>query len=167
MAARHVPAAVVNEATRELFEGAPATLERLGRATGRSTDFLARKAKREGWRAPEDSASLDPEELETRLMALSDTLVGDLEAASSEGRATGAYDKGKVDALSAMLRMVEKLGEMTRVPERSAEKQKRNDAELAAAFALIDARIVELACELAASLGGRDPEPGGGGAAAA
>ncbi|MFC6487537.1 hypothetical protein [Nitratireductor sp. GCM10026969] len=151
-------AAGVLTPVRALYEGAPASLDLLARISGRTEAYLERRAREEGWRAPEEFSLSDPEALERRLMALSDRLVGDLEAASAEGRAAGGYDKARIDALSAMLRMVEKLGEMTRVPERAAEKKKKNDAELAAALALIDARIVELACELAASLGGGEPQ---------
>jgi len=147
---------------RSLFEGAPASFELLARVSGRTEAYIARLARKEGWREPASALESDPEALEGRLMALSDRLVSDLEAASTEGRAAGAYDKGRIDALSAMLKMVEKLGEMARVPERAAEKQKKNDAQLAAALSLIDARIVELACELAASMGRKEPEREGG-----
>ena len=138
------------------------SFEVLAQISGRTEAYLARLARKEGWREPASAFEADPEAFEGRLVALSDRLVGDLEAASAEGRAAGAYDKGRIDALSAMLKMVEKLGEMARVPERAAEKQKKSDAELAAALSLIDARIVELASELAACMGRGEPEGEGG-----
>jgi hypothetical protein len=140
-------------AVRELLEGAPATLDLLSRACGRSRRSLTRAAEKAGWSGDLDGV-MDPEALDQRLAALSSRLVRAIEAAVAEAQATGIYDKGRIDGLSAMLRIAEKLGEMNRLPERAAEKQKRSDADLAAALALIDARIVELACELAASLGG-------------
>ncbi|WP_028033337.1 hypothetical protein [Chelativorans sp. J32] len=157
---RRGSAATVLQAARALFEGAPPSLELLARATGRQEAYLARIAGKEGWREAPAASQEDPETLERRLVALSDQLVGDLEAAGAEGRASGTYDKARIDALSTMLRMVEKLGEMTRLPERAAEKQKRSDAELAAALALVDARILELACELAGTMGGGQAERG-------
>ncbi|WP_173931129.1 hypothetical protein [Chelativorans sp. Marseille-P2723] len=148
-------AAAKLQAARALLEGAPVSIDLLAQLMGRSEKYLKERALREGWRDAGSSAA-EPEALEKRLVVLSDQLVGDLEAAGAEGRSTGSYDKSRIDALSVMLRMVEKLSEMIRVPERAAEKQKRSDAELAAALALIDARIVEIACELAASLGSED-----------
>ena len=155
----HVPAAVVRRAARAVFEGAPVTFALLARLTGRTAGHFRQVAREEGWRAPSDT---DAQGLERRLLALSDRLVQDLEAASAEASATGCYDKQKIDALSATLRMVEKLGEMARVPERAADNQKKSDEELAEALALIDARIVELACELAASMGGGEADAGPG-----
>ncbi|WEX07740.1 hypothetical protein [Chelativorans sp. AA-79] len=159
---RYGSAAAQRTAMRALFEGAPATLDLLARAGGRTEAFLVRVAREEGWKEP--AFDVDPEALEKRLVTLSDRLVGDLEAASAEGRAAGSYDKHRIDALAAMLKMVEKLGEMTRLPERAAERQNRSDADLAAALSLIDARIVELACALAASMGGGEADGGGGAA---
>ncbi len=155
------------------MESGRITPEDLAELTGRSAKHWLNVARVEGWRmanaerpdekAPEPPAETDPEALETRLLALSDELVSELEVAVGEGRASGSYDKGRIDALSAMLRMVEKIGEMTRVPERAAERQKKSDEELAATLALIDARIVELACELAATMGCGEPDPTDGG----
>lgn len=151
-------AAGVLKAARALYEGAPASLEMLARVSGRTQGYLDRVAQKECWRVSDERSVLDHDTLETRLVALSDRLVSDLETASEEGRIAGSYDKGRIDALSSMLRMVEKLGDMTRLPERAAEKKKKSDAELAAALALIDARIVELACELAGALGSGEPD---------
>jgi len=159
---RYGSAATARRAQRALFEGAPVSLGLLAQACRLSETHLATLARREGWRKADEAPQEDTEALERRLVVLSDQLVSDLEAAGAEGRAAGAYDKHRIDALSTMLRMVEKLGEMTRLPERAAEKQKKSDAELAAALSLIDARIVELACELAATMGGEDAERGSG-----
>ena len=172
MPLRYVPSARVHRSAREAMESGRMTLEILADLTGRSVKHWREVARVERWRIPDaegdggtDAAQpsgTDPQALEERLVALSDELVSELETAVGMGRASGTYDKGTIDTLSAMLRMVEKLSEMAHVPERAAERQNRSDAELAAALALINARIVELACELAASLTGAGPEGGDG-----
>lgn len=140
-----------NNALRALFEGAPVNFDLLARASGRSIRGVRAQAKREGWDAT--AAGGDPEVLERRLAVLSNRLVGELEEISAEGsRADGRYDKARIDALSAMLRMVEKIGETARVSERAAEKQNRTDEEMAAALRHINDRIIELARELAAQM---------------
>jgi hypothetical protein len=66
-------------------------------------------------------------------------------AASAEGEG-GVLDKARIDALSAMIRMLEKSGTFA---EQRTEIQAQDDAELAAKLRLIDDRIVELAEALA------------------
>lgn len=156
--------AVATRAMRALLEGEPASFALVAEAAGRTEKYLRQLAKKEGWRVVNAEASA--EMMERRRVALSDSLMGELEAEFTQGRATGKYDKSRIDALSSMLRMIEKLGEMVRVPERAAQEQNRSDAELAAALALIDARIMELACELAATMGGTDAEEAGAGISA-
>lgn len=135
---------------RALFEGAPATLDVLALASNRSEARLRAIAKKEAWRAPDLAASAA--DLEKRLTLLSDRLIGELEKASREGEQMGAYDKARLDALSAMLRMVEKIGETARGPQSAREEQTRSDEEMAAALERIDARILELAEDLAGQI---------------
>jgi len=136
------------EALRALYEGAPVTFDMLARVSGRTVRGIAAQAKREGWGA--NAASESPEMLERRLAVLSNRLVSELEAISAEGsRAGGQYDKARIDAVSAMLRMVEKIGEAAHLFKRAEEKQNRTDEEMAAALQRINDRIVELARELA------------------
>lgn len=138
-------------ALRALYEGAPITFEILGGASKRSPNGIKAQAAREGWQAHADGS--DPEELERRLAVLSHRLVSELEEISAEGSgADGRYDKARIDALSAMLRMVEKIGETTRVFERAKDNQNRTDEEMAAALRRINDRILELARELAAQM---------------
>ncbi|MCR4265343.1 hypothetical protein [Nitratireductor sp. ZSWI3] len=152
-------------ALRALFEGAPATLELLAQATRRSPAALRKIAAAGAWRAPETAVSAAA--MERRLLLLSDRLVGELERASAEGERTGIYDKARIDALSSMLRMIERIGETTRGPERASEEQTRSDEEMAAALERIDTRILglarDLARQLAAEMGAAQPaaEPGG------
>lgn len=143
-------ASIALAALRALYEGAPATFDMLALAAGRSEARLRATADREGWRTPEPAAhAADPE---ARLSLLSDRVIGELEKVSREGEETGAYDKVRLDALAAMLRMVEKIGEMGRGPQSAREEQMRSDEEMAAALARIDARILELAEDLAGRL---------------
>jgi len=158
-------AAAATRAMRALLEGEPASFALVAEAAGRTEKYLRRLAKKEGWRVVD--AETSPEMMERRRVALSDCLMEELEAEFAHGRAAGKYDKNRIDALSSMLRMIEKLGEMVPVPGRAAQEQNKSDAELAAALTLIDARIVELACELAAAMGGEGADEDGAGVAAA
>jgi anti-sigma-K factor RskA len=72
----------------------------------------------------------------------------------------GIVDKGRIDALLSMGRILERseaLGE-----ERAADKQKRSDDELAAMLERIDERIIELAQAYAERLGGSEHPEGTG-----
>lgn len=111
-------------ALRMLFEGAPVTFDLLAMARRCSEKNLRALAEKKSWRVPQEVGS--PTDLERRLTVLSDRLVGELEAASAEGQRAGAYDKARIDALSAMLRMVEKIGETTRGPRLNRERQSPN-----------------------------------------
>lgn len=138
-------------ALRALYEGAAPQIGLLARAARRSEAGLRRLAERQGWHPAGQGG--EGSDLQRRLLVLSDRLVGELERASEEGARHGAYDKGRIDALSAMLRMVEKISEKARGSERAREDQTASDEEMAAALERIDARIRALARELAGSLG--------------
>lgn len=156
-------------ALRALFEGAPVTLALLARAARRSEASLRKLSARQGWTPPRQMGGAD---MDRRLMQLSDRLIGELEKAGSEGERSGVYDKARIDALSAMLRMVEKIGETARGPERAREEQTKSDEEMAAALERIDGHILglarelahELAKELVEGMGGNEPaaSPGAG-----
>ena len=158
-------AAEVQAAARALFEGAPADLELISQLSGKTVAHFARIAKRDGWRSREigpDSLAA----LENRLAALATGMVDEMERLGFSAL-SGQYDKQRIDALSALLKIVERLDEFVRGSwhsGHSAEKEKKDDAELATALALVDARIVELACELAAAMGGKPSLAGDGGA---
>jgi hypothetical protein len=143
-------ATVGSVAVRAMIEGAPVTFELMAEATGRSAKALRARARREGWGEPD---RVDPATLDERLLILSDRLVRGLEAISADGEREGkVYDKAGIDALSAMLRMVEKIGEITRGTERAKENQTASDADMASLFKRIDDRIMELAGQLAMQL---------------
>ncbi|WP_265515662.1 hypothetical protein [Nitratireductor luteus] len=136
-------------AVRATFEGAEPSLELLAEATQRSLASLQRQAERDGWNG---DGPVDAGALEGRLLRLSDTLVREFEKLSRAGKAAGRFDKGRIDALNSMLRMIEKIGDMTRLPQRAADRQIKSDAEMAAALKAIDQRILMLARELASCL---------------
>jgi len=160
-------AAEVVAAARALFEGAPADLELISQLSGKTVAHFARIAKRDGWRSREigpDSLAM----LENRLAALATGMVDEMEKLGFSAL-SGHYDKQRIDALNALLKIIERLDEFVRGSwhagrsGHSAEKEKKDDAELATALALVDARIVELACELAAAMGGKPSFAGDGG----
>lgn len=158
----------VTAGLRALYEGAPPTIETLALVSHRSPRLLAKVARQQGWGVAGIQAAgppgepVDPGALERRLTVLADRLVRDLEAVSAAGEEAGGYDKARIDALSAMLRMVEKIGEITRGPERAKENQIKSDAEMAAALERINNRIVELATELAGQMVAGEHQAGTG-----
>lgn len=145
-------AASVLAAARALMEGAPVDFDLIAQVSGKTVTYFERIAKRDGWQ----SRDINPdttEALEERLSILMTGMVDEMEKLGFSAL-TGHYDKQRIDALNALLKIVERLTGIVSGSWHSAEKEKKDDAELATALALVDARIVELACELAATMGG-------------
>lgn len=138
-------------AMRALAEGAEPTLDVLADLTGRSLDRLRERAKKEGW-ALRGHVGDDVAE---RVRALALALLEKVEAlvASEEG---GHISRAEIDGLIAMIRGLEKIGEIMRPQNAARESQTGQDEDLAALLARIDARIVELARELAAQMAAGD-----------
>jgi hypothetical protein len=176
------------EAVRSLYEGRPATSVRLAAATTVHERTIRRHAAAEGWKrqrfakrkagggeaspavpsqdedgAEAASAGL-PEigedvRLEDIRQRLADVLPRQLAQIVTLAE-RGIVDKGRIDALLSMGRILERseaLGE-----ERAADKQKRSDDELAAMLERIDERIIELAQAYAERLGGSEHPEGTG-----
>ena len=148
-------------AARSLMEGAPPDFELLALLSGRSVSYFERIAKKEGWKVRETSQE-SLAALETRLSALITGMVDEIEKLGFSALG-GQYDKQRLDTLTALLKIVERLDGVVRGTWYSVEKEKKDDEELATALALVDARIIELACELAATMGGEVSDGGGGG----
>jgi acyl-CoA reductase-like NAD-dependent aldehyde dehydrogenase len=136
-------------ALRALAEGAKATLDLLADASGRSLKMLRRDAESEGWaldRAPQ-------EDVAARVRAIAAMLLDHIEAmgraALEEGR---KISKSDVDTALALVRSLEKIGEVMRPEEAAKENQIREDEQLAAVLERMDERIIELARELAAQM---------------
>ena len=175
--------------TRAFCEGRPRTYAYASELFGIPAPTIRERAVREGWikidcrtragrrdrveKAPAAPVALaDPpdgwEDMapEQRLEWLNGFVARQVAqiAASAEGEG-GALDKVRIDALAAMLRMLEKSE--TFAKERT-EIRVQDDAELAEKLRLIDERIVELAAALAGRMafaGGPVLAKGMGGAA--
>lgn len=160
MAGRKAGAVIM--AARSLMEGAPADFELLALMTGRTAGYFERIAKRDGWRIRESSLESQAS-LQRRLAALITSMVEEIERLGFSALG-GQYDKPRLDALTALLKIVERLDGAVRGPWYSVEKEQEDNEALATALALVDARIVELARELAATMGGETHDAGGGGA---
>ena len=154
-------AGAVIMAARSLMEGAPADFELLALLSGRTVSYFERIAGREGWKIRETSQE-SLVAFKTRLSVLITGMVDEIEKLGFSALG-GQYDKPRLEALTALLKIVERLDGVVRGTWYSVEKEKKDDEELATALALVDARIVELACELAASMGGEASDGGGGG----
>lgn len=159
-------------AIRQICEGEPPTYALVGTATTLHPRTIREHANNEKWAKPrfqskaereawvghgESGAALEdgggevavPEgwhEMSPaeRLQWLHDFAVNKVaEIAVAAGRQGGRLDKGRLDAVLSMTRMVERSE--TLAQERAAEKVTASDAELAARLRDIDDRIVELA----------------------
>jgi hypothetical protein len=136
-------------AVRAVFETFGVDAAMLAAATGVKESTLARRMRRDGWRqagAPGGDAA-------AALRKAVTAAVHELEAVSSAS-VQGSLDRGRIETVLAMLKTVEKLGEMTGVDPRPEDPQTRSDADIAAALRRIDERIVELALEAARRMGG-------------
>lgn len=121
----------------------------LAAASGLRETTIARRARRQGWGSArgEDGAAAP-------LQRAINAAVRELEVISTDsGPGTPSLDRGRIETVLAMLKTVEKLGQMTGVDPRPAEAQARSDADIAAALRRIDERIVELALEAAGRMG--------------
>jgi hypothetical protein len=136
-------------AMRALYEGAEVSTGLLADISGRLKETVDRRAGREGWTAPK---SLDAASVSQRVNGLMDGLLHELEAMEKGGR--GPLPKARIDALTARMRLLEKLSEINEGRQIRQEEQKKTDAEIADILGRIDARIVELASEFAANLAG-------------
>ena len=155
-------AMVAWRAKRAAFEGASVSLTMLAAISGRSPKTIERRAEEEGWVAPPKAGT--PEQRQGKIALMLDEMVADVEAIKKNKR-TGAYDKTRIDALSAKMRMVEKLSEINESRQARQEEEEKTDADIAAILGRIDGRIVELARSFARELV-RDGVPVGERAAA-
>lgn len=134
---------VKKRAQRALAESGVA-LDLIADATGCSAGLLRREAEREGWQIGENPLA----RYETRLTTLAGIVFARMEAIVKTNEEEGdRIDKGAIDALSALMRAIEKLGEIMR--PLMVAKEKKNDEDLAKVLDRINKRIVELAGELA------------------
>jgi hypothetical protein len=147
-------AALQWRALRALHEGAAPSLDLLANASGRPIASVRKRAEKEDWRDAEAAMQLSNQE--RRLRILLDWQISKAEAAGAAGAGSASADKARMEAISAGLRTLEKIGEITRSDTGAKENQTRRDADMADTLRRIDERIVELAIEYAQRLG-RDP----------
>lgn len=147
-------------ALRALAEGARPTLELLSAVSGLSVRGLRGDAEKEGWALVGEPK----EDVSDRLRALASALLDRVEAlglsATVEG---GRIDKGKIDAIMAMIRGLDKIGEIMRPGDGAAkENQIRQDEDLAKVLRRINDKILELATEIAGEICAGAGRPQGG-----
>lgn len=129
-------------AMRALHEGALPNTELLAAISGRRARTIERRATREGWRAAGEGA--DGLTLTQRIARLVTLLVGEMETIEKDGKG-GAYDKARIETVAALMRALDKAGELIGAEPGKQEQQKKTDAEKADILRRIDERIVELA----------------------
>lgn len=132
-------------ALRILAEGGHATIERLAMASGRSVASLRRLARDEGWKLVEAG----PLDVSARIRKAAGMVLGKVEELGKAAENGGNIDKGAIDGLIAMIRGLEKIGEIMRPEEAARENHIRDNEDLAETLRRIEERIVELAGELA------------------
>ena len=135
-------------AARALAEGMPVTLPILASVAGLAVATVAKHARREGWVLAAGGQGLS---YAGRIEGLAGRLIAEMEAIERDAEGAG-YDKGRIDAVAALTRALEKLGEFTQSGHHRREAAQSTDAEIADALRRMDERIVELAREYAAEL---------------
>lgn len=135
-------------ALRVLAEGGHATIERLALASGRSATALRRLARDEGWKL----AQAGPLDVSARIRKAAGMVLCKVEELGRAAEGGGSIDKGAIDGLIAMIRGLEKIGEIMRPEEAARENHIRDNEDLAETLRRIEERIVELAREFAARL---------------
>ena len=129
-------------AMRAVYEGALPNAELLAAIARKRPNTIERRAVREGWRkAGENTDGLT---LVERISRLANALVGEMETIEKEGKG-GVYDKARIETVAALMRALDKAGELIGAEPGKQEQQKKTDAEKADILRRIDERIVELA----------------------
>jgi len=151
-------------ALRALAEGGSPTPALLADASGCLLTTVQALAERDGWAW----ANADGGDVASRVRAVAGTLLARVEAlgrkAMEEG---GKVDRTEIDSIVAMIRGLDKIGEIMRPDEAAKENQIGHDEELAAILERIDRRIVGLARDLALQMAaGERGLPGSGEGAA-
>lgn len=140
---------VRHRAQRALVEGSDTSFDRIAEACGRSADGLRAQAEREGWTL----RAVSEADVAVRVRQVAGQLLGRLEALGrSAGEGDGGLSKAEIDGITAMVRGLDKIGEIMRPDEAVKENQIGSDEDVAAVLQAINDRIIALARELAACL---------------
>lgn len=148
MAKPHNRADQRHAALRALAEGGAVSLARLAAAGGRSLRGLGEQARREGWVL----APAGRQDAAARVRQLAGTLLARLERLDLDG---AGPPKAEIDGIIAMVRGLDKIGEIMR-PGEAVTEDTGSDEDVAAALEAVNDRIVALARELAARLAAGD-----------
>ena len=124
-----------NKVTRQLFEGAKPTLERLALISNRVFDELKELSARENWLPVQDAILL-----RQRLQVLSDRVLALMEEPDEDA----LLSKTRLDAITSLLKAIDRLKAV--LADLTDEVALNHDeTEITTAFAAIDQRIEELA----------------------
>jgi hypothetical protein len=136
-------------ALRALAEGASPTPPLLADASGCLIETVKTLSEREAW----TWTGADGGDVARRVRVVAGDLLVRFEAlgrkALQEG---GKVDRSEIDSIVAVIRGLDKIGEIMRPDEAAKENQIGHDEDLAAILERIDRRIVELARDLAAQM---------------
>lgn len=137
-------------ALRALAEGAKPSLDLLAEASGLSPAGLRRLAAREGWAL---HGTPTAEDFKERVRPVVSKLFDKVEAISLRAaEEDGKIDRTEIDSVLVMIRALEKIAEFEQPEEAAMKKQMKKDEDMAAVLERLNARIVELAGELAAQM---------------
>ena len=130
-------------ALRALYESG-ATPELLGVASGLLAETIERRALREGWTRQKSNDLAD--ERAGKLSAQMGWLIGEIDSIRHDAQDGAPLDKARIEAVLAMVRTLEKIGDIMRLEDGANNNNKTEcDADMAGLLERIDARIVELA----------------------
>jgi hypothetical protein len=128
-----------NKATRQLFEGAKPTLERLALISERTLDELQELAARENWVPLQDAIVL-----RRRLSVLSDRVLALMEEPDDDA----LLAKIRIDAITSLLKAIDRLkAAISDLDDHLSDKMEpaHDETEVTTVFAAIDRRIEDLA----------------------
>lgn len=173
-------------ALQDWYEGGTPTYPKLSAASGINITWIKEYAAIHNWKTrsrgrPKTAVGLEAEDAAEesdgaaagelvpvgstaeRLARVMDLLFREVEAIGVAAQAKRRpLDKGRIDALGAMIRTLEKFEEFAR--ERSRDGQIKRDEEMGDVLRRIDGRIKELARAYARELGGGECERSAGAA---
>ena len=136
-------------ALRALAEGASPTLALLADASGCLPATVQVLAERDNWKW----AGAADDDIGRRVRAIAGDLLARVEALGRTALEDGGkVDRTEIEGIVAIVRSLDKIGEIMRPSEAAKENRIGHDEELATLLERIDRRIVELARAYAAQL---------------
>jgi hypothetical protein len=130
-------------AARALYESDRPSLEQIAVVAGWRLATVQSRAGRDGWQRSDP-----PKDPGGRVARVIDGLLGEIEALGfGNGEGAIGLDKARIEAISALIRTLEKIADITRsnTEVNAKERQITRDADMAGFLRRIDERIVELA----------------------